>query len=151
MFYRLLLVFTLIPLIELYILIKIGKYLGTLNVIALVIITGILGASFARQQGAGVLSKIRESIHQGELPGIELLHGLMILVGGILLITPGFMTDIIGLTLLIPFTRHFYTNQTLKYIKKRLQSHGFNPSPDEKRGNFHSDHLKDGNNKKTVE
>ena len=141
MFYRLLLFFTLVPLIELFILIKIGKYLGILNVIALVIITGIIGASFARQQGAGILSRIRESIQQGQLPGKELLQGLMVLVGGILLITPGFITDIIGLTLLIPFTRHFYTKQTLKYIKKRFQSNGFSFTSNETQETPPSDRI----------
>lgn len=125
MFHRLLLIFTLVPLVELYILIRAGKFLGLMNTIALVIITGIVGAAFARQQGLGILSGIRGSIYQGRIPGIEMLQGLMVLVGGVLLITPGFITDLVGFTLLIPFTRQFYTKIALNYIKKKFQSPNF--------------------------
>lgn len=124
MFYRLLLLFTMVPLAELYLLIKVGKFVGTMNVIALVILTGIVGAYFARQQGAGILSSIRISINQGKIPGNEMLQGIMVLIGGILLITPGFITDLIGFSFLIPLSRRFYTKLAINHFKRKFQSSG---------------------------
>ena len=116
------LLFTIVPIVELYLLVKAGERIGTLNTIALVILTGITGASFARSQGARMIRQIRDTLNQGQVPGKELLHGAMILAGGILLLTPGFLTDLAGLSLLFPFTRRLYVNIALAYLKKKFQS-----------------------------
>ena len=105
MFPYLLLLFTVVPAVELMILIEVGTYIGSLNTILLIVLTGILGASLARLQGFIVIRKIQTSLNAGNLPSAELLDGLMILVGGIVLLTPGFVTDAIGFMLLIPLTR----------------------------------------------
>ena len=110
---RLFLLFTLIPVLELWILIKLGSAMGGLAALALVIGTGIAGASLAKIQGLQTLQKIRECMHQGVTPADELVDALMILVAGIVLITPGLLTDIAGILLLVPTTR----NQ----IKKRAK------------------------------
>jgi len=130
MFYRLLMIFILVPLLELFILIKVGKYMGTLNTIGLIILTGIIGASFAKQQGAGILASIRQSMQQGQVPGDAMLQGLMVLIGGILLITPGFITDLVGFSLIIPFTRQFYSGLVLGFLKQRFQKSGFYAASD---------------------
>ena len=122
MFVKLLMLFTIVPVVELYILVKVGQEIGTMNTVALVIITGIAGASFAKSQGAQIISKIHRSLNQGQMPGKELLQGAMILAGGILLLTPGFLTDLLGLSMLIPFTRKLYTDMTLAYFKKKFQA-----------------------------
>jgi UPF0716 protein FxsA len=122
MFFKLLLLFTAVPVIELYLLIKVGEEIGTMNTVVLVIVTGIIGASFAKSQGAQIIAKIRSALNQGQLPGRDLLQGAMILAGGILLVTPGFLTDLAGLSLLFPPTRKLYTDFTMDYFKKKFQS-----------------------------
>jgi UPF0716 protein FxsA len=122
MFVKLLMLFTIVPVVELYILVRVGQEIGTMNTVALVIITGIAGASFAKSQGAQIISKIRSALNQGQMPGNELLQGAMVLAGGILLLTPGFLTDLVGLSMLIPFTRKLYTDMTLAYFKKKFQT-----------------------------
>ena len=105
MLWKLFLAFTIIPVSEIYILIAIGGQIGILPSIGLVILTGIVGASLARSQGLKTLGRIRDSFQQGVVPGEELLNALLIAIAGIVLLTPGFLTDAAGLFLLIPATR----------------------------------------------
>ena len=105
MFIYIILLFTVLPALELAILIKVGTYIGVGNTLFLIILTGVVGASLARYQGFVVLSKIQENLNRGNMPSSEMIDGLMILVGGVVLLTPGFITDAIGFFLLIPFTR----------------------------------------------
>jgi UPF0716 protein FxsA len=105
MFLRLLLLFTCIPLVELFLLLKIGSIVGALNTILLVIITGVLGAYLAQQEGLRTLERIRTLMAQGEMPGEPLIDALLILVAGFVLITPGILTDLLGFLMLIPATR----------------------------------------------
>ena len=122
MFGKLLMLFIAVPLVELYILVKVGREIGTMNTVGLVIVTGIAGASFAKSQGAQIIYKVRSALSQGQIPGKELLQGAMVLVGGLMLLTPGFITDLLGLSLLIPFTRKFYADMTMAYFKKKFES-----------------------------
>ena len=108
---------------ELALLIKIGQYLGVANTLAIVILTGLTGAYLARMQGLITLRKIREDVNQGRMPTEKLLDGVLILCSGILLLTPGLITDLIGLTGLIPFTRHLL-KRWLKQKIKDMISHG---------------------------
>ena len=105
MFGYLVLLFTVLPAIELVLLIEIGSNIGAGNTLFIIIFTGVLGAYLARLQGFLVLRKIQDSLNQGIMPSAELMDGLMILVGGIVLLTPGFITDAFGFLLLIPLTR----------------------------------------------
>ena len=117
MLLRLFLFFTVIPLVELYLLIRLGTYLGVLDTLAVVIATGIVGGLLARSQGLAVLNRIRMELSEGRIPAESLFDGVMILVAGILLITPGLLTDGLGLCLLIPWTR-----QVLKlWLQQRVQ------------------------------
>jgi UPF0716 protein FxsA len=105
MLLKLFLAFTLIPVIELYLLIKIGTVIGSLNTILLVILTGFAGAWLARLEGMNTMLKVRRNLDQGIMPAEELIDALIIFCAGILLITPGILTDFSGLLLLWPVTR----------------------------------------------
>ncbi|MEX1097398.1 MAG: FxsA family protein [Planctomycetales bacterium] len=105
MFWRLVLVFTLVPFVELALLIYVGDRIGLLWTIALVLGTGIAGAALAKHQGLRVWRRVRDEVSGNRLPGGALLDGFLILVAGLLLITPGLITDALGFSLLIPAVR----------------------------------------------
>jgi len=123
MFFKLFLGFTLIPMIELYLLIKIGAAVGAFNTLLLVILTGAAGAYLARLQGLQTMLRVRERLQQGEMPAEDLLDAMLIFVAGIVLLTPGLLTDIAGLLLLFPVTRL----QFKKWLRKRLDQWMQNP------------------------
>ena len=106
MFKILFFMFLVIPLIEIAILIEIGKVFGAAYTIILVIGTAALGAALLRQQGLSTIAKVQMNMDQGNLPATELIEGLMLLVAGALLLTPGFFTDVFGFMVLIPALRH---------------------------------------------
>ncbi|MFH1505333.1 MAG: FxsA family protein [Candidatus Omnitrophota bacterium] len=119
----LILLFTLVPVAELVILIKAGSYIGAGWTIAIVIIiTGITGAYLAKFQGLRTLALIQEDINRGHMPADRLFDGFLILCGGLLLLTPGFITDFIGFMALIPFVRNwlkgFIKSKTKDMINK---------------------------------
>ena len=101
----LILLFTIVPIIELALLIKVGQYIGISSTLTIVILTGVAGAYLARTQGLITLIKIQNDINQGILPSDKIFDGMMILCGGLLLLTPGLSTDVIGFAALIPITR----------------------------------------------
>ena len=122
MIFKLFLLFTIIPILELYLIIKVGGMIGAFNTVLIILTTGIIGASLAKSQGLIVLSKIQQALNEGRIPGNELLHGLMILIGGATLLTPGFITDLIGLSMLIPNIWDFYIKIAQKIIKRRVET-----------------------------
>ncbi len=119
---KLLLLFIITPLVEMVILIELGKRFGTLHTIALIVITGILGASLAKRQGLQVYRNITTSLHNGELPHNYLIEGLLIMVGGALLLTPGVLTDAVGLMLVLPWTRRIARERVKAFLKGRMIS-----------------------------
>jgi UPF0716 protein FxsA len=104
-FSRLLVLFIIVPLIELALLIELGGIVGVWPTIALVLGTGAVGAALARSQGARVLREIRAELAMGRMPAARMLDGLMILIGGILLLSPGVLSDLLGIALLFPPSR----------------------------------------------
>ena len=105
---QLFLLFAIVPLIELFLLIQVGGYIGALNTILLVVLTALLGAALARLEGMRTLRQISDSLSQGLMPAEKLVDAFLIFSGGVLLVTPGVLTDVFALGLLIPFTRtHF--------------------------------------------
>ena len=114
MLLKLFLCFTLIPVIELYLLIKIGTVIGGFNTILLVILTGFLGAWLARLEGLNTMMKLRTNLQQGIMPAEELIDAVIILVAGIVLLTPGLITDVFGLLLLWPVTRNKFKQMLRK-------------------------------------
>ena len=96
------------PLLELALLIKVGTLIGFWPTMAIVVLTALLGASLARYQGFVTWMRIQQGLQQGQPPAEEMIDGLLILIGGIVLLTPGFITDIFGFILLIPYTRFWF-------------------------------------------
>lgn len=118
MFARLLILFTVVPLIELALLIKLGNVIGLWSTIFIVIATGVLGAALARSQGTQVISAIRAEVAEGRPPTESLINGLLVLVGGVVLLTPGLLTDLLGFSLLTPFTRDWFKKKLRSRLKK---------------------------------
>jgi UPF0716 protein FxsA len=107
-----------LPALEIFIMIKIGAKIGALNTISLIFLSGIIGVYFARLQGLQTLKSGMISLYQNKMPVYELLSGASIGIAALLLITPGFLTDLIGLLFLVPFTRKIIFNIALKNKKK---------------------------------
>ncbi len=118
MFKILFLLFISIPLIEIYLLIQIGASIGAATTVILCIFTAALGAFLVRLQGLLTIAKVKQSMDRGELPAVTLLEGLMLLLTGVLLLTPGFFTDVIGFLCLVPAIRSKLATSLLKgYIE----------------------------------
>lgn len=96
-----------LPLLELYLLIRASAVIGVFSTIGLAIITALIGTVLMRHQGLSVLQRVQQSLNRGELPAQELLDGALVLVAGCFLLLPGFLTDCVGLLLLIPPLRHW--------------------------------------------
>ena len=113
------LLFFLVPILEIYILIQVVSEVGAPLTILLVVLTALLGAWLLRLQGLSVLARMRQSLAQGELPATSLLEGVMLLVAGALLLTPGFFTDALGFFLLIPVLRRNLVREFLRSSRNR--------------------------------
>jgi UPF0716 protein FxsA len=111
------LLFLLFPILELVVLIAVGRYLGVLPTIALLLMTSIFGALMLRVAGIATAWRAREKVARGEMPDQEVLEGLLIAVGGGLLLLPGFISDIMGLLCLLPATRR----QMIKRLRLRAE------------------------------
>lgn len=119
---RLLLLFILVPIAELALLIEIGKRVGLPATLALIVLTGALGAWLARWQGLGVLAKIRSEMSEGRLPAGQLVDGVLILVAGAVLMTPGVLTDALGFFCLIPPCRRFLKSHLSRRFERAVNS-----------------------------
>ncbi len=118
---KLLLLFVIVPAIELALLIQVGIHLGTWPTLALIVFTGIVGAYLARMQGLAVLTRAQEQMSRGELPAGSLVDGVMILVAGALLMTPGILTDAVGFSLLVPALRNRIKEVVLTRFRKAVE------------------------------
>jgi len=124
-FTKLLILFVIVPVTELYILIEVGKKIGSLTTIGIIILTGIIGAYLVKGQGFMILKKIQNDLNEGIMPGDSLIQGAIILAGGIFLLTPGFATDIIGFIFLIPVSRRVVKKYLLKWLKGKIKEGNF--------------------------
>ncbi|MFH1777021.1 MAG: FxsA family protein [Candidatus Omnitrophota bacterium] len=113
----LILLFTIVPMAELALLLRVGQIIGVFNTLFIVVATGVTGAYLAKLQGLITLQKIQEDVNHGRMPGERLIDGVIIFCSGILLLTPGFITDIIGFMGLVPSTRDVFK----QWLKKKLQ------------------------------
>jgi UPF0716 protein FxsA len=125
MFARLFLLFITVPLIELFLFLVIGQKIGILPTFAIILLTGVLGATLARSQGLKVLAKYQQSIAQGKLPHEAVIDGLLILIAGALLLTPGFLTDTMGFLLLAPPVRQIVRARLEASLRDRFRVVGF--------------------------
>ena len=125
MFFKLFLIFALVPVIELAILIQVGSFIGGLNTVTIVILTALAGAYMVKLEGLGVMFRIQQNMQEGIFPGDEMINGAMILMAGALLLTPGFFTDVIGFLLVFPASRKFIKKAITPYIRKKMDSGKF--------------------------
>jgi UPF0716 protein FxsA len=112
-----LLLFIVMPIVEIAILLRVGDALGWLPTLAIVVITAVLGTSMLRQQGMATLARARERMGAGQMPAQQLLEGVLLLIGGVLLLTPGFVTDAFGFACLIPLSRRWLAAQLVARSK----------------------------------
>lgn len=120
-FGKLFLAFTIIPFVELYILFQLADLTSPLTALTIVILTGIVGAFIARREGLSIFKQTQNQLAQGKLPKDTLIEGLCVLIGGILLLTPGILTDLFGFSLLFPLTRIFYREYIKNHFKTKVQ------------------------------
>ncbi len=105
MFAVLALVFVVLPIVEIYVAIRVAHHIGVANTLGLLVLFSLVGAWLAKQAGFGVLARMRAQVEQGVLPGNEIIDGVLVLAAGVLLFVPGFVTGIVGLVLLLPPVR----------------------------------------------
>ncbi len=121
MFLKLLLLFILVPIAELYLFLTLGAQIGIGPTLAIIVLTAFLGASLTKSQGAKALTNFRNATAEGRLPHKEALDGLLILLAGAVLLTPGFLTDAVGFLLLLPPARDVIRGWLGTYLKSRIR------------------------------
>lgn len=115
-------IFVVVTLAEIYVLVSVGDAIGAWSTILLVIITALIGSTLLKQQGWSIMAKAQQSIAEGRTPALEMLEGVVILVSGVLLLTPGFITDGLGLLGLMPWSRSYFINHFLEKNAERVFS-----------------------------
>ncbi len=118
---QLLLLFIVVPAVELALLIEIGSRIGTLNTLALIVLTGVIGAALARYQGLQVLFQVRRDVNEGRLPAGALVDGIIILIAGALLVTPGVLTDAVGFLCLVPGFRGLVKRELRRRFERAVK------------------------------
>ena len=113
-------IFVVVTLAEIYVLVSVGQAIGGLSTVLLVVITAFIGSSLLRQQGWSTMAKAQQSMSEGRTPAMEMMEGVVILVSGILLLTPGFLTDALGLLGLMPWSRSYFINHFLEKNAERV-------------------------------
>lgn len=123
---RLFLLFVVVPLVELMLLIQVGQRIGLIPTLLIVLATGAAGAALARREGLRTLMSIQSEMAAGRMPGSSLLDGAAILIGGAFLLTPGILTDLVGFSLLFPFTRGWMKRRIARFVERQVQNGGMN-------------------------
>ena len=113
-------IFVVVTLAEIYVLVSVGQAIGGLSTVLLVVVTAFIGSSLLRQQGWSTMAKAQQSMSEGRTPAMEMMEGVVILVSGILLLTPGFLTDVLGLLGLMPWSRSYFINHFLEKNAERV-------------------------------
>ena len=121
MLVRLLLLMTVVPAVELYLLMQLADIMGIFETVFLIVLTGTVGASLAKREGYGVVNQLLEDTKKGLPPADRLVEGLLVLVGGTLLITPGVLTDLAGFSLIFPFTRRWLAPRVKTWAASKLK------------------------------
>lgn len=114
-----------VPALEIGVLLLSGKTIGVIPTVLLIILTGVCGAWLAKKQGIETLRKAQQQMQSGQIPGETLIDGLCILVGGIFLLSPGFLSDIVGVLLLVPISRNLLKPFLLRVIRKMIDRNRF--------------------------
>jgi len=121
MFIKLFILFITIPVVEVFVLLDAADHIGLWATFLLVIATGIAGAYLTKSQGLDLLARIQAATSQGELPAMELIDGLFIMLGGVLLLTPGFITDLVGFICLTPWSREPLKRYLIKWMQIKIE------------------------------
>jgi len=112
--------FVIMTLLEIYVLVSVGESIGGFSTILLVVITALVGSTLLKQQGWSTMAKAQNAMANGQTPAFEMLEGVVILISGVLLLTPGFITDTIGLLGLMPFSRAYFIDNMLKKNAQKI-------------------------------
>lgn len=120
MIWKLLLAMTVIPAVELFILLQLGSWLGPLETFLIIVVTGTLGAFLAKREGLGVLMTLKAELAQGLPPGSRLAEGVLVLAGGLLLLTPGVLTDLAGFLFIAPPSRRFLAPRLVSWVVSKV-------------------------------
>ncbi len=136
-------IFIVVPLLELWLLITVGRQIGPMPTVALVIATALVGVALLRQQGFATLQRLNQRVAAGELPAREMVDGLVLAIGGALLLTPGFMTDALGFICLLPGLRHWLLGRLLAQWQAKMMA-SQRASWGEQRSESGSQHTIDG-------
>jgi len=120
-FARLFLLMTITTTVELVLLLTVGKYIGIVPTIVIIVLTGFLGAALAGREGRRAWRRVVDSLRRGELPADPIVQALLVLVGGVLLMTPGFLTDLFGFSCLIPPSRAVLSRLVQRYLAKKIE------------------------------
>lgn len=123
MFAKLFLLFAILPIVEIALLINVGEVVGGWNTVAIVIITAFIGAHLVKQEGIQTLTNAQNKMRAGEMPGHEMAEGVLLLVAGVLLVTPGFITDGIGFLFSMPLTRPLLAKVLVKQFGHKIVMH----------------------------
>ena len=133
--------FLAVPLLEIYLLIHVGSWIGAFPTVLLIILTAALGAALARHQGLATLQRLQMALRRGELPAVELFEGVILLVGALLLLTPGFITDLAGFAFLLPAIRRRLALWVMRQVKTSTPTRAGAPVPQREgrtlEGEFH--------------
>jgi UPF0716 protein FxsA len=114
-------IFIVVPLVELYVILKVGDAIGAVWTILLLAADSVIGSLLLRAQGRSVWRRFNEALATGRMPHREVLDGVLVIFGGAFLITPGFITDIVGLLLLLPPTRALVRRQLVRRLGQRVE------------------------------
>jgi UPF0716 protein FxsA len=114
------LLFLVVPLVELAVIIQVGQWLGVADTLVLLILVSVVGAWLAKREGLAVLRRIRQQLDVQRMPGAELLDGALVLLAGALLLTPGFVTDVAGILMLLPPVRAALRRSLRRYLARRF-------------------------------
>lgn len=119
------LLFLVVPFLELYVILQVGQAIGALNTIGVLILVSAAGAWLVKREGLGVVRRVQERVHRGDVPGRELVDGVLILFAGALLLTPGFLTDLVAILLLFPPVRAAVRSSATRYLRGRADIRTF--------------------------
>ena len=114
------LLFLVVPFAELYVILQVGQQIGVIETIAVLVAMSMIGGALVKREGFGVVRRAQARVNAGQVPGRELVDGAMILFAGALLMTPGFLTDVIGILLLLPPVRAVLRGRVIKALRNRV-------------------------------
>ncbi|CAC9525139.1 Protein affecting phage T7 exclusion by the F plasmid [uncultured Gammaproteobacteria bacterium] len=139
-------IFVVMTLLEIYVLVSVGESIGGFSTILLVVITALVGSTLLKQQGWSTMAKAQQAMANGQTPAFEMMEGVVILISGVLLLTPGFITDGIGLLGLMPFSRVYFIDKILSKNAEKIfqqKNSGFihTASPNDKKDNKKKDTI----------